>query len=91
MRLCLHRSCFARLHCGVAFRLYYRVLNVREEAGQPARPFCFEVEDTFDCTRTDEGRDIRRLMDMKRKIRGCLRRHCVSHGGLASLVVRRLS
>lgn len=34
----------------------------------PLRSVCVEIEDTYDSTRVDDGRDIRRFMTMKRKI-----------------------
>ncbi|PFH31383.1 Ras family protein [Besnoitia besnoiti] len=52
--------------------LYYRVCRIPEEengsADSPLRSVCIELEDTYDVGRTDEGRDIRKFMTMKRRV-----------------------
>ncbi|PHJ19688.1 ras family protein [Cystoisospora suis] len=53
-------------------QLYYKVCRIPEEEDpsvqSPLRSVCVEIEDTYDSTRVDDGRDIRRFMTMKRKI-----------------------
>ncbi|CBZ56392.1 putative Ras family domain containing protein [Neospora caninum Liverpool] len=53
--------------------LFYKVCRIPEEEGggggdSSFRSVCLELEDTYDVGRTDEGRDIRKHMTMKRRI-----------------------
>ncbi|XP_026194263.1 uncharacterized protein LOC34620042 [Cyclospora cayetanensis] len=49
-------------------RLMYRVVRIPDEGSSDTRSFICEVEDTFDADRTDGGRSVRALVDMKRRM-----------------------
>ncbi|KAL8439319.1 hypothetical protein Efla_003956 [Eimeria flavescens] len=49
-------------------QLLYKVVRLADEGGGEVRSYCCEIEDTFDASRTDGGRNIRSLVDMKRKM-----------------------
>ncbi|OEH79143.1 Ras family domain-containing protein [Cyclospora cayetanensis] len=46
----------------------YRVVRIPDEGSSDTRSFICEVEDTFDADRTDGGRSVRALVDMKRRM-----------------------
>ncbi|KEP62219.1 UNVERIFIED_CONTAM: Ras family protein [Hammondia hammondi] len=52
--------------------LFYKVCRIPEAEGgggdSELQSVCLELEDTYDVGRTDEGRDIRKHMSMKRKL-----------------------